>query len=103
LEAYWLSFPFIGAGLSIDSLKLKESNKMLELLVLIVGIGLFWKFGPTLSAISKGAEINTQVWSEEVIADAVIDRVENMEEYDKRLNGREAISHDEVMAKLKVD
>ncbi len=74
----------------------------MELLMLIVGIVLLWKFGSALSGIATTARAKTEVFTEEVVAQVVIERSENFEEFKKQTEGETLYTHDEVMTHFKV-
>ena len=76
---------------------------MIELLILITGIVLLWKFGRSVSAIATGARVKSEVYSEEIIQDSILERVENWESFKEELGDREVVSHEEIMRSLKVD
>ena len=78
---------------------------MIELLILISGVIFLWKFGKSTSAVAEGAETKAQVWSEKIIADAVIERQENYEEFLKSTRDasgeqKKIISHETFMKHL---
>ena len=79
---------------------------MIELLILISGVIFLWKFGKSTSAIAKRAETKAQVWSEKIIADAVIERQANFEEFQKLTSNdsgeqKSIISHETFMKHLR--
>jgi hypothetical protein len=74
----------------------------MELLMLIVGIVLLWKFGSALSGIATTARAKTEVFTEQVVAQVVVERSENFEAFKKETEGKTLYSHDEVMSHFKV-
>lgn len=75
---------------------------MLELLLLISGLVALWKFSASTSAVSHGAETKAQVWAENVISDAVIERQENYKRFkDQTEKYDKIVSHDSFMSELK--
>ena len=79
---------------------------MIELLILISGVIFLWKFGKSTSAVAEGAETKAQVWSEKIIADAVIERQANYEEFIKATQSasgepKSIISHETFMKHLR--
>jgi len=76
---------------------------VIELLILVVGLVLLWKFGRSLNAIAAGARTKAEVYSEGIIQDSVLERIESWESFKEELGDREVISHDEIMRELKVD
>lgn len=75
---------------------------MLELLLLIGGLVALWKFSGAISAFATGTRSQAEAYSEGIIQDSVIDRVDQMEEFEERLAQRNIISHEEVLTRLKV-
>ena len=79
---------------------------MIELLILISGIVALWKFHSTINASTVAAKAHTEVWAEDVIANAQIKRSEQVEAFKQSLinedgSKRQLYSHDEVMQLLK--
>lgn len=79
---------------------------MIELLILIAGIVALWKFHSTINASTIAAKAHTEVWAEDVIAQAQIRRSEQVEALKEQLTlpsgeTRKLYSHDEVMHLLK--
>ena len=79
---------------------------MIELLILISGIVALWKFHSTINASTVAAKAHTEVWAEDVIANAQIKRSEQVEKFRQSLNNedgstKQLYSHDEVMQLLK--
>ena len=79
---------------------------MIELLILISGIVALWKFHSTINASTVAAKAHTEVWAEDVIANAQIRRSEQVEKFKASLTNedgskRQLYSHDEVMQLLK--
>lgn len=74
---------------------------MLELLAVIVGIVLLWKFATSINAISTAARAKTEVMSEKIIAEVVEDRSIAFEAHKQRMEGKTVYSHEEIMAHFK--
>lgn len=79
---------------------------MIELLILISGVIFLWKFGKSTSAVAEGAETKAQVWSEKIIADAVLERQANYEEFTESLKKptgelKDVVSHETFMKTLR--
>jgi NADPH:quinone reductase-like Zn-dependent oxidoreductase len=79
---------------------------MIELLILISGVIFLWKFGKSTSAVAEGAETKAQVWSEKIIADAVLERQANYEEFTENLKKptgelKDVVSHETFMKTLR--
>jgi hypothetical protein len=79
---------------------------MLELLILISGCILLWRFSKSTKAVSEGAETKAQVWAEQVISNAVLERQETYKLFveattDEEGNRKHIISHDSFMSELR--
>lgn len=74
---------------------------MLELLLLITGIVMLYRFSSSTRAIAEGAETKTQVWSEEVISEAVVKRAENYKQFKENTKDLKVVSHDTFMKELR--
>lgn len=79
---------------------------MIELLILISGVIFLWKFGKSTSAVAEGAETKAQVWSEKIIADAVVERQQTYKQFientsDSEGNRIKVISHETFMHELR--
>lgn len=75
----------------------------MELLMMIVGIVLLWKFSSVLNTLAVMLRSTTEVQAEKVIGNAVIDRSDNFDEFKKRINGKELHSHSEIMQHFRVN
>lgn len=75
----------------------------MELLMVIAGLILIWKFSSTLNALASSAKVKTEVMAESVIADSVIERTDNFEQYEKIVEGKTIRTHEEIMALFKVN
>jgi len=75
----------------------------MELLIVIVGIVLLWKFSSVLNALSKAGRVKAEVMCEEVISESVIDRTELLEHFKAELGDREITSHAEIMKLFKME
>lgn len=74
---------------------------MLELLVLIAGVVLLYKFNASTRAIATGAETKTEVWAEEIVMEATLERADNYEQWKKQKEGKEIVTHEAFMAEMK--
>ncbi len=74
----------------------------MELLILVVGIVLVWKFSSVLNAWAKGAQTTAEVFSEEVIMNAVEKRTDQVEIFKEKMGDKEIKSHEEIMSMLKM-
>jgi xylose isomerase len=75
----------------------------MELLMLIVGIVLIWKFSTTIDSLATSAKAKTQVVAEKVITDAVEDRTENFESHLKRMKNKKVYSHSDIIQYSKME
>lgn len=74
----------------------------MELVVVIAGIVLLWKFASAFNGLAKSAEIKTQIMSEEIIADAVVERTKIADKFKERTEGKTILSHEDMMDLFKV-
>ena len=72
----------------------------MELLILVVGIVLVWKFIGTLNSLSKGAQATAEVFSEEVLMGAAEKRGNNLAEFKEKMEGKQIANHDDVLTML---
>lgn len=75
----------------------------MELLMLVVGIVLLWKFSSVLNTLAVMLRSSTQVQAEKVIGEAVIERSDSFEKFKERTEGKQLYSHQEIMSAYKVD
>jgi len=75
----------------------------MDLLWVIVGIVILWKFSSVLTALAKAGRVKAEVMCEEVMTEAVIERVETIESFTSELKDREIKSHQEILKMLKMD
>jgi hypothetical protein len=88
-------------GTFIIHLKGNNMEGLLGLVVLISSIVALIKFNATSSAVAKGAEVKAQVWAEELISDATVERAKNYKKFEDDTAELEIISHEEFMTKMK--
>ena len=74
----------------------------MELLMLVSGILLLWKFASTINALATSARAKTEVMSEKIIGDAVEDRSNNFEAFKEKMADKKTYTHDEIIAYFKV-
>ena len=75
----------------------------MELLIVIVGIVLVWKFASVLNALSMAGRVKAEVMCEEVMTESVIERVEIVENFTAELGDKNIKSHQEILKMLKMD
>lgn len=75
----------------------------MELLMLVVGIVLLWKFSSSLNGVATSARAKTEVMAEEVLSECVQERTRNFEEHLNKMEGKKTYSHSEIMAHFRVD
>lgn len=74
----------------------------MELLIVIIGVVLIWKFSSVLNAWAKGAQTTAEVFSEEVIMNSVQKRTEQVEAFTEKMGDKTIKSHEEIMTMLKM-
>ena len=75
----------------------------MELLILVVGIVLVWKFSAVLNAIAKAGRVKAEVMCEEVMVEAVLERTEIIKTFNSEIGDDEIKSHNQVLKLLKMD
>lgn len=75
----------------------------MELLMLVVGIVLLWKFSSSLNGMATSARAKTEVVAERVVSEAVQERSANFEEHLRKMEGKKTYSHSEIMAHYRVN
>lgn len=75
----------------------------MELLMLIVGIVLLWKFSSSLNGIATSARAKTEVVAEKIVSEAVQERSTNFEEHLRTMEGKKTYSHSEIMQHFRVN
>lgn len=69
----------------------------MELLLVIVGVVLLWKFASALNGLAKSAEVKAQVMSEEVISEAVVERTKIAKKFVEKTKEDKVLSHEDMM------
>ena len=75
----------------------------MELLWVIIGVVIVWKFSSVLTALAKAGRVKAEVMCEEVMTDSVIERVENIESFTTELGDKKILSHDDILKMLKMN
>lgn len=77
----------------------------MELLILIVGILIVYKFASAIGALSTGIRTKAEVFSEKIIAESQLERSDNVTQFLKKKEAQnmEIYSPEEVMAIFKVE
>jgi hypothetical protein len=80
---------------------------MIELLVLIIGIVLVWKFSSIFDTAAKTTEAATQGWMEDVLKDSTLDRQdrvlefrEELKKYQEKYPDFKITSHEDFLKEL---
>ena len=80
---------------------------MIELLILIVGIVVVWKFSSSLNAAATASEEASKKWAEDIIKDVVIERQElvmeftsDLEKLKEKGHDGKIVTHDDLMSKF---
>ena len=74
----------------------------MELLILIIGIVLVWKFSGILSALALAGRTKAEVMCEDVLMDSTLERVENVKNFKEVLGEKEIKNHEEILSMLKM-
>ena len=80
---------------------------MIELLILIIGIVVVWKFSSSLNAAATASEEASKKWAEDIIKDVVIERQElvmeftsDLEKLKEKGHDGKIVTHDDLMSKF---
>lgn len=73
----------------------------MELLLLIVGIVVLWKFSSSINLGAEQVKAKAEVLSEKVIADCTLERQETYKSFLERKGDQELISHESLMTLMK--
>jgi len=74
----------------------------MELLWVIIGIGLVWKFSSVMTAVAMAGRVKAEVMCEEVIIEASVERTEMVTEFIESTKDKEIYSHDQVLKMMKM-
>jgi len=74
----------------------------MDLLILVVGIVLVWKFSSVLTALATAGRTKSEVMCESVIMDATEERSLMFESFEEKIGDKKIYSHEEILSKLKV-
>ena len=75
----------------------------MELLMLVVGIVGLWKFSSVMNALAKAGRVKAEVMCEEVMAEAVVERLEILDTFKTEVGDKEVVSHTEMLKLFKMD
>lgn len=78
---------------------------MIELLLLIIGLVVIWKYSGSLNAGAIASEQAAKVWAEEIISESVIERQELIQQFEKQIQTKgitEIRSSDDFLKLMKV-
>jgi hypothetical protein len=75
----------------------------MELLILVTGIVLLWKFSSVMNAFAIMLKTKTEVTAEKVIGDCVEERTQQFEDFKSRMEGRQTYTNEEILDFFKVD
>jgi uncharacterized protein YlxW (UPF0749 family) len=75
----------------------------MELLILVAGVVLLWKFSSVMNAFAIMLKTKTEVTAEKVIGDCVEERTQQFEEFKSRMEGRKTYTNEEILDFFKVD
>ncbi len=74
----------------------------MDLLLLVIGIVLVWKFSSVMTAVAMAGRVKAEVMCEEVIIEASVERTEMVEEFVEATKDKTIHSHDDVLKMLKM-
>lgn len=74
----------------------------MELLWVIIGIGLVWKFSSVMTALAMAGRVKAEVMCEEVIIEATVERSELVGEFIEATKEKTIYSHDDVLKMMKI-
>ena len=74
----------------------------MELLWVIIGVVIIWKFSSVMNALSMAGRVKAEVMCEEVLMEASLERTELIKEFTEELGDKEIKSHAQVLALLKM-
>lgn len=75
----------------------------MELVIIVAGIILVWKFSSAVDAFAIMTKAKAEVTAEKVISGTVIERTDNFNEHQKKMEGRETYTHEDIMSAFKVN
>jgi hypothetical protein len=75
----------------------------MELVFVIAGIVLVWKFSSTMNVFAIIAKSKSEIVAEKVIADCVEERTDNFDDFQKRMEGKQVYTHDEIMQSFRAE
>lgn len=74
----------------------------MELLIVIIGVVLVWKFAGVLNTLSLAARTKAEVMCEEVLIEATTERAELIKEFSKDTKADEIYNHQEILKLMKI-
>ena len=74
----------------------------MDLLILIVGILLVWKFASTVAAVALAGRVKAEVMCEEVMMDAATERTQLVENFVANNKDKTIHNHEEILKMLKM-
>ena len=74
----------------------------MELLIVIVGVVLVWKFSSVLNALSMAGRVKAEVMCEEVLIEASEERADLYASFSENMKDKEIKSHQEILTLLKM-
>jgi hypothetical protein len=104
-EGEWRLIVFVVRGSSPELLEFNSKSREetnMELVIVIAGIILVWKFSSAVDAMAIMTRAKAEVTAEKVIGETVIERTDNFMEHQKLMEGKEAYTHEEIMRAYRV-
>ena len=74
----------------------------MELLIVIIGVVLVWKFASVLNTLSLAANTKAEVMCEEVLIEAVTERAELVKQFSVDVKSEEIFNHSEILKLMKI-
>ena len=74
----------------------------MDLLVVIVGVVIVWKFAGVLNTLSLAARTKAEVMCEEVLMESTTERAELVKEFSKTTDAADIHNHQEILRLMKI-
>lgn len=74
----------------------------MELLIVIIGVVLVWKFASVLNTLSLAARTKAEVMCEEVLIEATTERAELIKQFSIDTKAEEIFNHQEILKLMKI-
>lgn len=74
----------------------------MELLSVIVGVVIVWKFASVLNTLALAARTKAEVMCEEILMESTSERAEMLVEFSKNTKAEQIINHKEILNLMKI-